>query len=61
MSPFSVSDLVADWHPPLLITIGCVLSVAVYLNGFLRLRKTRPDFPAWRASALLRRSDMLEA
>ena len=44
-----MDDLLAEWHPPLLITISCVLALLVYLAGFRQLRRTRPDFPAWRA------------
>lgn len=49
METFSFHDLLADWHPPLLITAGCAVSLAFYLPGFLRLRRTRPEFPLWRA------------
>lgn len=44
-----MDDLLADWHPPVLITIGCVLTLSIYLAGLRQLRRTRPEFPAWRA------------
>lgn len=53
MDTFSLRDLVADWHPPLLITLACVFSVAVYLSGYLQIRHTRPEFAAWRASSFV--------
>ncbi len=49
MDAFSVRGLLADWDPPLLITAGCLLSVLVYLRGLRALRRTRPQFPVWRA------------
>ncbi len=44
-----MEDLLADWHPPVLITVGCALTLSVYLVGLRQLRRTRPEFPAWRA------------
>lgn len=41
--------VMADWHPPLPITLGCIGGLLVYLVGFQRLRRSRPQLPAWRA------------
>lgn len=49
MEPFSLHDLIADWHPPLTITVACVLALVVYVPGLHRLRRSRPGFPPWRA------------
>lgn len=49
METFSLRDLIADWHPPLTITVGCLLALAIYLPGLYRLRRSRPGFPLWRA------------
>ena len=46
---FNVAGLLQDWHPPLPITAGCVLTLAVYLRGFVLLRRTRPQYELWRA------------
>ena len=44
-----MEDLLTAWHSPVLINLGCVFTLAMYLVGFRRLRRTRPDFPVWRA------------
>lgn len=49
MEAFSLHDQIADWHPPLTITVGCVLALLVYVPGLHRLRRSRPSFPLWRA------------
>lgn len=48
MQGFDFDELVRDWHPPLPITLGCGLTLLVYLRGFLLLRRTRPEFSPWR-------------
>ena len=53
MEAFSARGLIAEWHPPLLITAGCLLSVLIYLGGVRALRRTRPEFPVWRAWSFL--------
>ncbi len=40
-----------DWHPPLAITLGCLLTLAIYLRGFVLLRRTRLGFEPWRAGS----------
>ncbi len=45
----TLGELASDWTPPIFITVGCVLSVAIYLRGYLLLRKTRPAFTPMRA------------
>lgn len=46
-----VQELLRDWHPPLLITVSCLAVVAIYLRGFLLLRRTRRQFAPWRAAS----------
>ncbi len=45
----ALSELASDWTPPLFITLGCVLSLAIYLRGFVLLRRSRPSFTPMRA------------
>ena len=49
MDSFSVRGMIAEWDPPVLITVGCLLSVLIYLRGVHALRRTRTEFPVWRA------------
>ena len=42
-------ELVSDWSPPLFLTLMCVLSIGLYLRGFVLVRRTRPSFSALRA------------
>jgi len=45
----ALSELASDWTPPIFITVGCVLSLAIYLRGYFLLRRTRPAFTPMRA------------
>jgi len=39
----------AEWSPPVFLTAAILLSAALYLRGWLLIRKTRPEqFPTWR-------------
>lgn len=38
----------SDWSPPIFIAVGCALALVIYLRGYFLLRRTRPEFPAWR-------------
>lgn len=51
MDTFSLRDLWNDWHPPLVISAGCLISLFLYLRGLKQLRRTRPDFPLGRAGS----------
>ncbi len=37
------------WSPPVALTVACLLSAAIYLRGFLLLRRSRPSVSPWRA------------
>jgi cytochrome c oxidase assembly factor CtaG len=47
----TLGELASDWTPPIFITVGCVLSLLLYLRGYWLLRKSRPSFTAMRALA----------
>jgi cytochrome c oxidase assembly factor CtaG len=36
-------DIFADWSLPIWLTLSIILTAAVYLRGWLAIRKTRPD------------------
>jgi putative membrane protein len=44
-----LQDASPRWYPPPLLTSACILSVVIYLRGFVLLRATRPSFPTLRA------------
>ncbi len=44
-----LSELASDWTPPIFITAGCLLSLLIYLRGYVLLRKTRSSFTPVRA------------
>lgn len=44
----SLSSLTSDWTPPIFITAGCLLSLVIYLRGYILLRRSR-TFPSIRA------------
>jgi len=53
MTP-EVSDLLLDWDIPLWTTATLVLTAAIYLRGWILIRKTLPVwFPAWRLICFL--------
>jgi cytochrome c oxidase assembly factor CtaG len=51
----SASEFVfAAWSPPWLLTLFLLAFAAIYLRGFLAIRKTRPAlFPEWRLACYL--------
>lgn len=48
-TPFDFADLLHDWHSPWGINVGCVLTLAIYVRGFVLVRRTRPQMAVWRA------------
>ena len=44
-----MADLLQAWHPPLVLTAACLLTLAIYLRGYVLLRRTRPRFAPGRA------------
>jgi putative membrane protein len=50
----ALQSALADWSPPLPLTLGIALTAAVYLSGWVRLRRTRKhQFSGWRVAAFL--------
>ena len=50
----SVSALFTDWDIPPAITCTLFLVVVIYVTGWRRIRRTRPEqFPPWRLAAFL--------
>lgn len=48
------SALITDWDIPWLVTSLLIVSSAIYLRGWLRIRRTRPEqFPEWRLACFL--------
>ncbi|AXC15029.1 hypothetical protein ACPOL_5783 [Acidisarcina polymorpha] len=46
--------ILAEWSPPWLLTASILVFAAIYVRGFLAIRKTRPQlFPEWRLVAYL--------
>jgi putative membrane protein len=53
MTP-EVKALLLDWEIPLWTTVALVLTAAIYLRGWMLIRKTRPaSFPVWRLVCFL--------
>jgi cytochrome c oxidase assembly factor CtaG len=53
MTP-EVKALLLDWEIPLWTTVALVLTAAIYLRGWILIRKTRPaSFPVWRLVCFL--------
>jgi putative membrane protein len=53
MTP-EVRDILLDWQIPLWTTVLLVLTVAIYLRGWILIRKTRlASFPVWRLVCFL--------
>lgn len=53
MTP-EVKELLLDWEIPFWTTVALVLTAAIYLHGWMLIRKTRPaSFPAWRLACFL--------
>jgi putative membrane protein len=50
----TVADLFIDWDIPWIVTSALALTAAIYVRGWLRIRRTRPaQVPAWRLAAFL--------
>jgi cytochrome c oxidase assembly factor CtaG len=46
--------LITQWDIPWAVTIALIVTAAIYIRGFTRIRRTRPaQFPAWRCAAFL--------
>jgi putative membrane protein len=44
--------LVTQWDIPWIVTTALVITLAIYVRGWIRIRRTRPDkFPQWRLYA----------
>jgi putative membrane protein len=53
MTP-AVREIFSDWSPPIFLTSAILLSAAIYLRGWLLIRRTRPaQFSALRLAAFL--------
>lgn len=47
-------SLILDWDIPSAVTVALVLTAAIYIRGWTRIRRTRPaQFPAWRLGSFL--------
>ncbi len=51
MSASQTADLLNDWSLPIPLTVGCVLTLLLYLRGFTLLRRTRRTLSWWRAAS----------
>jgi len=52
--PPAYRDIFAEWSPPIVLTGTLILCGAIYLRGWLAIRKTRPaQFTWWRAGFFL--------
>jgi cytochrome c oxidase assembly factor CtaG len=52
--PDPVHDIFADWSLPIWLTLSIVATAAVYLRGWLAIRKTRPSqFTAFRLASFM--------
>lgn len=50
----TISDLFTQWDIPWIVTSELVVVAAIYVRGWLRIRRTRPaQFPAWRLVSFL--------
>ena len=50
----TVADLFTQWDIPWIVTAELVLTAAIYVRGWMRIRRTRPaQFGAWRLAAFL--------
>jgi putative membrane protein len=50
----TVADLFTDWDIPWIVTSELAVVAIIYVRGWLRIRRTRPEqFPAWRLAAFL--------
>lgn len=50
----NAAALITDWDIPWLVTTLLIVSSAVYVRGWLRIRRTRPrQFPGWRVGCFL--------
>ena len=48
------SALITDWDIPWLVTAALIITAAIYIRGWNRIRRTRPEqFPPWRLGAFL--------
>lgn len=48
------SALITDWDIPWAVTVALILTAAIYIRGWNRIRRTRPaQFPPWRLAAFL--------
>lgn len=46
--------LITTWDVPWLITAALIVTAAIYVQGWLQIRRTRPElFPPWRLAAFL--------
>lgn len=50
----SIADLFTQWDIPWIVTSEIALTAAIYVRGWMRIRRTRPEqFPAWRLVSFL--------
>lgn len=48
------SALITDWDIPWAVTLALLVTAAIYIRGWTRIRQTRPaQFPPWRLAAFL--------
>ncbi len=43
MSDAAINDILSDWHLPIWLTLAVILTAAVYLRGWIILRRTRKE------------------
>ncbi|HEV2280174.1 MAG TPA: cytochrome c oxidase assembly protein [Acidobacteriaceae bacterium] len=50
----TASALITDWDIPWAVTAALIVTTAIYIRGWNRIRRTRPaQFPTWRLAAFL--------
>lgn len=50
----TASALITDWDIPWAVTLALIITAAIYIRGWISIRRTRPaQFPAWRLGAFL--------
>ncbi|MGD0911668.1 MAG: cytochrome c oxidase assembly protein [Terracidiphilus sp.] len=50
----TVADIITDWDVPWIVTSDLALFAVIYVRGWTRIRRTRPEqYPAWRLAAFL--------
>ena len=54
MSSPTFADLFTDWDIPWIVTLELAVTAAIYVRGWVRIRRTRPAlFPRWRLVCFL--------